>query len=69
MAERGAFLNWVNGHGGSILYSSGKKTTGRVSVRIPDIGKLCGRLAEQILPPHTEEIVSANFNSGASCRD
>jgi hypothetical protein len=39
VAEREGFLNWVNGHGGSILYASGKKTTGKVAVRVQGAGQ------------------------------
>lgn len=39
VAQREGFLNWVNGHGGSILYASGKKTTGTVAVRVQESGQ------------------------------
>lgn len=39
VAFRDEFLNWANGHGGSVLYTSGKKTTGTVSVELPGSGQ------------------------------
>ena len=32
-------LNALNGHGGSVLYQSGKRTSGKFSVQIPEPGE------------------------------
>jgi hypothetical protein len=39
VALRDEFLNWINGHGGRILYSSGKRTTGNIRVNLPASGQ------------------------------
>ena len=38
IAERDEFLNWFSNHGGSIIYNSGKRTTGTLNVPINSPG-------------------------------
>jgi hypothetical protein len=61
VAEREQFLNWANGHGGNIIYSSGKKTAGRVSVRVEEPGEYVVAFNNRFSPLSPKN-VAANLN-------